>query len=218
MRYLKLAILFASFFTVLSCKKDKDPADDPKPEPVSYPNYFPLKVGNYWVYQLFEIDSSENETALNQFNTVTVTRDTVINNSTYFVLETKGSYNIKPKIYLKDSLHYIVNEKGEIQFSSQDFTNVLRTEREMFDENEEVLHTVFKMEDVENEIIVEAGSFKTLAFKGTYYISPRFSYGRSIRYTFVNYAEGVGVVKERYISSPYGAVANERRLLRYKVN
>src|SRR4051812_8612534 len=61
----------ATFMALCACscrdKKTSDPTPDP---PVVYDNYTKLEVGNYWIYQLYDVDSLGNGSALNQFDSV----------------------------------------------------------------------------------------------------------------------------------------------------
>ncbi|MEY4934662.1 MAG: hypothetical protein RIS64_1021, partial [Bacteroidota bacterium] len=61
----------------------KDKATD---QPTTYASYSKLAVGNYWIYQQFNVDSNGNGTPTNVYDSVFVEKDTVINNHTYFKL------------------------------------------------------------------------------------------------------------------------------------
>lgn len=66
-----------------ACKKDKPIEPIPTP-PVTYPDYSQLKIGNYWVYQHFNIDTNGNAFPLNTFDTCYVEKDTMINGLIYY--------------------------------------------------------------------------------------------------------------------------------------
>ena len=92
---------------IYSCKKKKT---DPPPATV-YANYAQLKVGNYWVYEQFEIDLAGNAASKNIFDSCYVEKDTMINAKSYFkvVKPNQNSISQKDILFLRDSLHYIVN-------------------------------------------------------------------------------------------------------------
>ena len=78
--FLGLALVF-----LFSCKKETEELQENNNQvPVSY---MPLKIGNYWIYQTYKIDSLGNESIDGAVDSVRVTKDTLINGNTYFVLE-----------------------------------------------------------------------------------------------------------------------------------
>jgi len=109
-------------------QKDRDTEPTPT-HTITYPNFSQLKVGNYWVYEQFDIDATGNATSKNTFDSCYVEKDTIINSKTYLKI-------VKPKPYFtnqndisfqKDSLHYFVNCNGKILFSSQDFSTIFES-------------------------------------------------------------------------------------------
>ena len=117
--FLFVALLTA---TIYSCKKDIEPMTTA----TSYPNFPKLKVGNFWVQDQFDIRSTGIASSRNIFDTCYVEKDTIINSKTYFKIVRLLYYSPQKEImFLKDTLHYIINSNGEILFSSQDFSNVL---------------------------------------------------------------------------------------------
>ena len=101
--FLFVALLTA---TIYSCKKDIEPMTPA----TSYPNFSQLKVGNYWVYEQFDISSTGIATSRNIFDSCYVEKDTIINSKTYLKIVRPLYYSPQKEImFLKDSLHYIVN-------------------------------------------------------------------------------------------------------------
>lgn len=203
-----------------SCKKDKDNETNP-PEPApSYKNYGQLKVGNYWVYQLFEIDSSGAAAALPQFDSIYVEKDSSINGKTYYKI-------VKPKPYVanqhdiyfeRDSLHFIVASNGRILFSSEDFSSIFFRQFITAGPGDTVFSIVQQMADKNQVAISPSGSYATMNFKEIYSFYPSWSSFGSNRYKHTRYAENIGIVIETLPFFASNPNSFERRLLRYHLN
>lgn len=199
-----------------SCKKNTDPI----PPTVDYPNYSQLKVGNYWIYEQFDISSSGVATSKKVFDSCYVEKDTIIKGKTYFKIVRPVWYRsgIKDFLYQRDSLHYIVNSNGEILFSSQDFSNVLDSWYIKSSVNDTISRVIRKMTDKEIDVHAPAGTFKTLNAKETHIMYPMWTSAGNPRYGNTRYAKDVGIVIETllfFVSSPDYV---ERRLVRYHLN
>ena len=66
---------------ICSCEKPDDDNDPITPAPLVYDNYSQLKVGNYWIYQRFEVDSLGIGTPTSVYDSCYVEKDTLINNN-----------------------------------------------------------------------------------------------------------------------------------------
>lgn len=150
--------------TLLACKK-KDPEVEPKPKDT----YFPLAVGNQWVYDTYSVSNDDEETLLPDLrDTIRVEKDTLINGKSYFLL--RSSFTPNNDIHLifadmfntalRDSSGYIVNSDGVVCFSP-DFKShdTLRTYVGRDISYKEV------MTDPNKKITVPAGTFKVLAME-----------------------------------------------------
>ena len=203
---------------VISCKDDED--NNPAPAPV-YPNYSQLKVGNYWIYQQFDVDSSGNATPKNVFDSCYVEKDTIINNTTYFKVIRPAPF--PPSVdasYLRDSLHYTVTSEGKIIFSSQDFFTI-------FDEyygftginqTDTIYKLTVKMTNKDWLVNVPLGNFQTSNYKINYQMFPNWSFAGNTRAMDTRYAKNVGIVTETlpfFASNPNYV---ERRLIRIHLN
>jgi hypothetical protein len=81
-------IIFASLSSILffvSCKKDTGsaPQNTTGSSSTQTSAYLPAKVGNYWVYEAYTIDSMNVETDLNHVDSMWIDRDSVANGVTY---------------------------------------------------------------------------------------------------------------------------------------
>lgn len=206
---------------VYSCKKeDKEEPITPTPTTV-YPNYSQLKVGNYWIYQQFELDSMGNETPKNIFDSCYVEKDTVINSHTYYKLISPYDGIGSGCKYIRDSLHYIVSAyNGQILFSSQDFTSTLYSGYSQIGApNSDTIWTLIaKMDDKNRSVTTPAGTFITSNMKEKISFNPNFQSSYRIRYRNNRYAENIGLVVETLPIWSAQLFTVERRLVRYHIN
>lgn len=141
----------------VACEKKSDETN-PNAEDL---NYFPLSIGSYWIYDCFEMDSTGKETIVSRNDTIKITGDTLINGNEYSVFYGK-EYAINSWIrefYYRDSLGYIVNEKGEIKFSSN---NLIDTLYKLYPSPDSIYFIYAKMETYPNEILLSAGRFNSI--------------------------------------------------------
>lgn len=201
---LKFIIFFSLIVTLFACKKKEEA---PKKD-ITYPSYSGLKIGNYWVYANYTVD--ERGESFNNTDSNYISGDTVIRGYRYFI-ET-GYYGNR---FLRDSLHYIVTNYGEILFSSEDFNTIFKTEFIVYGDT--VCKSESKMGERNVLTQVPAGTFKTNNFTYTFHMFPGYDEPKPIIYSYFKYSEGIGLV---FSSIPFlggNNLSMERRLLRYKV-
>ena len=122
-RHRQIFILAVFSATIISCKKDSEiilnPPDTSAINPEKVTDYYPLSIGSYWVYRKYTIDSKVDsnikEVPYPYEDSIYIEKDTTINGTVYakfvwFWDNKVGSY------YLRDSLDYIVNERGKFFF------------------------------------------------------------------------------------------------------
>lgn len=210
MRKLFLVVFAISLFA--SCSKDKS-------NPTEKSNYFPLQIGNYWVYNHYSIDSLGNETDINKTDSVVIKRDTTINNNQYFILEgTNYPYNgdrWEILDYLRDSSGYLINANGIIKCSESNFTDTLVSKTEIIG-GDTLYFLTYQMEESSNNIIVPAGEFEAINFKGTVVVPKDHPGIKNPRFMNNYYVDGVGKILDTYffLSSP---IISEKRLVRYNI-
>jgi len=200
-----LLLILAIGMISASCKKDDS---DENSTPLPTPDFMQLKVGNFWVYQWYNIDSSGNENMMAKLDSSIITTDTLIGGMTYFKkLYVQDENYIE---YLRDSNGYLVEHKGMVKFSDHDFTKVL-----CIVEIIPNLATIeYQMANKDSLISISLGTYPTYDYRGTVYpLNPQYPYG--INYTHNFYADGMGLIKTSnyYFSNPNLRV--ERRLVRY---
>lgn len=189
----------------ISCKKD-DPEEDPTPLPTA--DYMQLKVGNYWVYQWYNVDSSGNANPIATSDSSIITADTLIVGRTYFKKLIVQNENFVE--FLRDSNGYLVDHMRMVRFSDHDFTKILRVEEIVPD----VATIEYQMANQDYLISIPLGTYPTYNFRGTVSpMDPQYPFG--INYTHNFYADGMGLIKTSsyYFSNPNLRV--ERRLIRH---
>lgn len=208
-------IFFIACFTIFSsCKKDKDPII----APTEKADYGQLKEGNYWVYEVFDIDSVGNATPTGVYDSCFIYKDTIINGNTYFEMHRPGSGILNPVSYIRDSLNYIINSSGRIIFSSSDFSTTFNTDYSFASPGDTIAKITSKMADKDMSVITPAGAFITSNFKLTYSIYPSWVMYYSTLYQNTRYAKDIGIVTETLPVFLGSIFFKERRLVRYQVN
>lgn len=205
-----LTLLLVSY----GCKKDSPVPVDSEPNvtgEVTTSDYTQLSVGSYWIYARYNVDTNNVETCSTTRDSVIISGDTIIKGNTYSIRQ-GGFWGLTTTNYLRDSANYLVNEKGEIFFSSTDFVNILH-----FWEDSLVASISYQMTNPSLPIEVPAGSYSTLDYQGTVLLKPGFTQWGATRYTHVYFSPGVGVVKvSRFAVGNAGSM--EWRLVQYHIN
>lgn len=203
----------AMLLLLCSCKDDNklNPVQIP---PKEYADFSQLKAGNYWVYQVFKIDSSGNSSPTIVFDSCYVDRDSTIRGNKYFHYHFENNYTQSYDTWLRDSLHYTINSNGAILFSSEDFTTVF-DEQYQRNGTDTLAHVTCKMADKDVSVNAPAGSFVTSDYRLTYDMYPAYRNGGAKRILHNRYAKGVGLVTATSAFYPTQTLYMEKRLLRY---
>lgn len=193
----------------------------------AYPDYTNLDVGNYWIYQRFKLDSNGVYTPLNVFDSIFVEKDTSIGGLVYhkYMEDQFGTAPGYEAVFLRDSLHYLVNDAGQLLFSSENFSDTLWRYTFIIQNgshsNIDTICNVFrKMTDDNLSITVPAGTFSTKNAQSVYLMYPDFDYGGPVRHLERRHAENVGMIEETlpFYLSDQSKSYTVRRLIRYGNN
>ena len=210
------SVILALFAT--SCKKKPHPMkfgiveDESTESGPTVQEFAQLNIGNYWVYHEYKIDTLGNANLTPRVDSTYIPGDTIINGNTYYIY-VHNPYGGQPYTnYYRDSSNYLVDINGKVLMSPTDFISVLET-----NSVSGVFSSTYQMADKDISLILPAGIFSTINFKGTYNMLPGFDQWGSTRYTNTRYASGVGKVSYDYyyVSSPD---VYEKRLVKYNVN
>ncbi len=214
----KVLVLIIAIATIISCEKEEvDEIPIIIPESI---RYTALEVGNYWVYKHYFIDTSGVETESSIVDSVVISRDTIINDNKFFIVEgtnypySFGAWGIID--ILRDSSGYLVNNTGNIKFALDNFQDTLVNMAGM--ELEDTIYTLsYIMEEPGSPVTVPAGTFNVINYKGTVKYNDVMPGIINPRYLNTYYAENIGKVLDTYYfyDSPFIC---EKRLVRYNIN
>lgn len=212
-----LALIVICFFS--ACKKDVTiptthlEYECGTPSPISY---FHLNYGSYWVYDWYVIDSLGNETFLNITDSIFISGDTTIGNSTYSISEGTWFGGSPFVEYLRDSSFHLVNEAGRVFCSSTNFTDTLHIWNSMNGDETGFL----KMAQNTSSVTVPAGTFTSL--NAVYTVVNNVGTWPCIGALDIHnnfYSEYVGKVKSTFqITGDNSCKVYEQRLRDYLIN
>ncbi len=221
---MKQKIFFMSLIVMItilySCKKNKE-TDPVIVDPIAvYPNFSQLKVGNYWIYQQYSIDSIGVATPTSVFDSCYVEKDTVINSKTYFKMVKPRAHFVGEKdiSFQRDSLECIVNLSGRVLLSSENFFTILESRYLIVPITDTVFRMVRKMTDKNLPVVTSLGTFITSNAQNTYFMYPKWTGAGNPRYENNRYSVGVGIVIETLPMYSLDPKSTERRLVKYHVN
>jgi hypothetical protein len=187
-----------------------------------------MKVGNYWIYQIFVQDSAGIFQPTNQFDSTYIASDTLVRGRKYYKFMSPYGGSVQRAspndvTFLSDSADYLVSGFSSKKiFSSTNFTEEIN--RFAMTMSGRLTDTIFTstIKMVNNtSAAVPAGTFNTLTANQTQDIYQPYR-GNTQRFRNYNtrfFAENIGNVKEElcnYINIPIPR--EEKRLVRYKVN
>lgn len=191
MKPISFAICFFALF--LSCNSDDD-LQVPQQEEA---NFYALTVGNSWVYKNYKRSNpSQLYEDTGVIDSISIVGTEVLNGNTYFKFRrwTTGNENhitlCNPngEYYdlLRDSIGYLINDSGIIQFANNDFS-----ERELASNSWGTIHE--KLVEGETTMNVEAGEFNCINSE---------RYGRSLEGVQLAgldrfyYSDGIGLIHD----------------------
>lgn len=228
--YISICLLSISIVS-FSCKKEKktepDCPSDNQPTATPLENYSALKVGNYWVYERFEVDEFGNSTSLNIIDSCYIEKDTIVNGKQYFKYVQPNLVSGNPTLpstenvfgYIYDSLSYIIPYPriNFTPYSYLDTTYIIGFSAQL--SGTDTLYTAqVKMTDKNTMFTTPAGTFKTINEKATYTFANNFlSCNQKIRSVSLIRAENIGIVFQDYQFFHSLCKHWDRRLIRYHV-
>jgi hypothetical protein len=153
-----MKILTISFAVLLlfSCKKEENTNNNSS-------NFtLPSTIGSYWVYECNNRDTDGNITPMGITDTVRIIGDTVIGGENFVSYEGTIYGAPKSKWFLRDSSGYIIDENGNIKYSTVNFTDTL----ESYVEGIDFKIDWFMSSNTNTIVNVPAGNFSTLDYQG----------------------------------------------------
>lgn len=117
MKKLIYPMLSLIVFGTTACKKEDVQTPDPCESQECVDWEMPSKVGSYWIYEWFLVDSMGVETSLGFYDTVRIVKDTVISGSSFSVYEGTLFYTWHQfRRYQRDSSGYVIGGDGDVMY------------------------------------------------------------------------------------------------------
>ncbi len=212
-------LFFIALVIILIAGCKKDGGEETPHGTISLTNYFPLSVGNYWVYENYNIDSLGNETLVDRIDSMYINRDTTVNGYNYYILEgvnfTMGGFVPGIIGLFRDSSGYIVDQTGRKRLAKNDFIDTLFNE-ERFINGIHYFDISDIMKTVDHYISVGVGIFEAVECERMIVFQEGTPNEGEIRFHHNYYAEDVGLIVGA--GSWYSSNAHfEARLLRYNI-
>jgi len=210
-RLMKIKILLFSslLFLFFSCKKDHC---EETTNPSVNESYYPLTPGSYWTYQWYKVDTLENaELMEGKEDFIKIIGDTIINNNIYAIVADSNSFETSNTniSYQRDSLGYLIDERGNILFSNSNFIDTL----DHFIQGS-IYEIHYRMDIPPAPITTPLNEFDCLNFKGE--VTPFIPVVWDERDVNNYYSKGVGLVLEStFFFSSFDDM--ERRLIEYHI-
>lgn len=193
-------------------------------------NAYPLKVGDYWVYQKFSIQPNGRTTLLPEFDSTFIVKDTIFGGETYRVLQ---QYNFDAsrrllnsyRALLRDSAGFVVDERGNQFYFPESRLDILKYDTIRVWQNgmKELAYLTYSFENRDTSISTPAGLFKCLNLRTKFQFLSPFSFDcrgctpQGIHYSHSFYAKGVGKVREVGFADYKDPNLYGKQLLRYRV-
>ena len=204
-RFLSICTLLLLF----SCSKNDDDQTILPPE-----DYYQLNVGNYWVYDRYNVYPDGTEELLDRKDTVSVVGTTTLNNQVYFEFSGTQFGGDYQKL-VRDSSGFLVEDNGKILFSTQIFNTVLRQDT-IWTSDSPLVQSVYEMKPDEVLIDVPAGVFPCYEYEATvtsFETDPPFD----VKYHSTFYSDDIGLVKQTGSYYSTSAFTLERRLSEFHI-
>lgn len=219
-------IIFVPFFLLMmvfvSCQKDKEEQVITQ-DPVPTPNYYPLTIGNYWVYENYKVENHQ-ETLLAEIDSLMVTKDTLIRNEMYFIIDGISKFQFTAKKVLRDSSGYLIDIAGNIMFTYLQTDEVYFSKTQYDDDGDTIYnmqyHTALANETIPVDIVTFPENDLNVLNRITDFITfPNNNGPDTLKYRSVNsyFIDGIGQASDAvfYASAPFHY---EKRLIRYHIN
>ena len=172
-----------------ACKKDEPAEEQPEAaKPSDY--FFPMKVGNYWVYESINSDGTNYRQ-----DTLHIDGDSILNGRTYYHFQHQlVPYVISAKGWYADSSGYILSLEGGgpgVDITVED--TLSRLTPNGFD-------IIERVGNRDTAFTVTAGTFESIeVITDAYYLNePVTGGGTNPRQAFAYHAKGVGTILNRY--------------------
>lgn len=204
-----IVILIVALF-IASCKKEESNPVESMSAQEKVTDYYPLEIGNYWIYEIYTSDSTLIFTDNHLIDSVCIMKDSVFEGNVFKVVFS-SYWGIT---LIRDSSDYLVTPEGRKIFTIKQDNNNLG---ESYMDPDSIVYNTWKMKNSDSICIVPSGQYQAKYVIGT--VTSTVPASRStikLNYYYA-YVKTIGKVyqRQRYLYSLDGI---EERLVRYKVN
>ncbi len=193
-----------------ACNQNDDDQVEECGPTVLPPNYFPLATGNYWFFDVYQIDTTGADVEYKGRDTIQIVGDTLIDGNTYAIVQESPFLSSEPlfEYYLRDSSGFLVTNEGSVKFTSSIFNTVVYTF--------EYAPTITgEFQTLETPVLLElpVGDFEALNYQQT--VGHIENVGVTRMYDNY-YSDGIGPVQQSF-GYFIGNINFERRLIEYNL-
>ncbi len=222
---LKLSMVICTMLIYSSCEKEVIETENFS---IGSLDYFPLKKGNYWVYDIYAQKGSSPFEKTQYTDSTYIGKDTIISGKKYHsIYTTYGEYvgsppNIPKTYYLRDSSEFLLAPLGYKWFTTK-VEDVKIHEKLVLDQQGIKINHSIIMKNAP-DININGSFFQCLHAEHIYAMSKSSTTGNpeltNKNYSTTWYAKGIGPVKKVLIGNIYSSSDlpnEEKRLVRYYV-
>ena len=198
------------------CSKEEEVKEDISPvETPQIIKHMPLAIGNYWVYDTYQIDTLGNESIFSSSDSAYVDRDTLINDKVYYIIE--GDFNAKMATgnIIRNESNSILYSDGSIRFTTNNLASIFRRDTTNVGGGNSI-HMKIWVNVPTPTILVPAGSFA--CYDRETEMTPTqidYPWGTRSQHSYYNKTAGVVLSEFHFYSSPS---IFETRLVRFNIN
>jgi len=204
----KILISIITFFLLISCAKQEDITINKLEEEIG--NFLPLSIGNYWIYEVSQVDTNGNST-FQSIDSTYIEGDTTINNNMYFIFKSSTSINYVQ--FIRDSSGFIVDNNGQKFLYQMLIDDTLYTNLIKSFNGDTLTFTYRMMSKPPSKIYCGLGYFTALDAEVTRYLA----YTNTTAYAHYYYSSNIGLIlRQDYFT--FAGKRTEYSLIRYMIN
>ncbi|MCB0735923.1 MAG: hypothetical protein KDC92_00325 [Bacteroidetes bacterium] len=213
----KLLILLTAMAALLfSCNKDD--SNNPSTSDLAK-QFFPMKTGSYWIYELYKKPDGESETKTEFVDSIVVSGDTNINGHNYKILRTYSDLYGNYRNYYRDSSGVILSEKNKIILNAKSINDTM--ERTKYKNGNVVLYKTADYLKEHAQLKSINGGFDSLMIVEHYTFSGALTQDDKHHFpvkTESQYLKHVGLLQHQlfWLNSPTEKTI--RKLVRYEIS
>jgi len=156
--------------TLNACKKDDPVPADNGTSSADVPTYFPLAIGNYWVYNFQSYDPDGVPFGTTSVDSLQVVGDSLINDELYYQLET--SKPVERTLFLREDNGYVVSAFGSIMTTPGPDSEVYNAHYNVI--SDDTMHFYFDQFPRTDLITTNFGNEECLAQESVHEMFPNF--------------------------------------------